>query len=57
MLSEEEVKLWQEDSLDYFLTMKEESNKFKGNYLRDKTERLIGALELRYTEFFQAFSA
>lgn len=37
--------------------MKEESNTKKGNYLRTKTERLIAALDMRYTRYFQAFAA
>jgi hypothetical protein len=47
--SEEEIGQWKEDSLEFYLGMKELSNVTKGNYLRDKSTSLLAAAELRFT--------
>ena len=38
ILTSEEMQLWQEDSLKFFLHMKIQSNEVKGNYLREKAK-------------------
>ena len=35
--------------------MKDASNSVKGNFLRERSLRLIAAIELRFTDHFQAF--
>ena len=55
--SEEEIQQWKDDSLDFYLGMKESSNVTKGNYLREKTTSLLAAIELRFTKIFQSFCA
>jgi hypothetical protein len=44
LLTKEELELWQEDSLKFFLHMKLMSNEVKGNYLRDKAKSLIAGI-------------
>ena len=48
---------WKDDSLKFFIDMKEESNEVKGNYLRQKALRLIAAIELRLRDLFNEFTA
>ena len=55
ILSEDEVELWKEDSLKYFIDMKEESNETKGNYLRGKANRVIAGISLRFEKKLKAF--
>jgi len=43
-----EVEKWQQDSLDFFLNQKEESNEVSGNFLRNKSKQLIAAISLRF---------
>ena len=50
--SEEEIEQWKNDSLEFYLSMKEQSNETKGNYLRDRSERFLAAVELRFTKVF-----
>ena len=38
ILTSEEMQLWQEDSLKFFLHMKIQSNEVKGHYLREKAK-------------------
>lgn len=52
MLSCEEVTLWNEDSLKFFIDMKEESNENKGAILRDRAKRLVAGVELRFCSIF-----
>lgn len=49
ILSQEEVDQWKDDSLKFFLDMKEESNENKGALLRGRAKRFIAALELRFS--------
>lgn len=49
VLTTEELQLWQEDSLKFFLHMKNLSNEVKGNYLRDKSKSLIAGIQLRFS--------
>lgn len=53
--SEEEIESWKKDSLEFYLSMREQSNEAKGNYLREKAEKFLAAVELRFTAVFQAF--
>ena len=57
LLSEEEVEVWKEDSLKYFIDMKEESNETKGALLRDRAKRLIAGIDLRFSNHFKQFAA
>ena len=49
ILSAEELSLWQEDSLKFFLHMKYQSNEVKGNFLREKARSLIAGVQLRFS--------
>lgn len=57
ILTKEEVALWQEDSLKFFLYMKYQSNEVKGNLLRDKARGLIAGIQLRFSQVFEDFCA
>lgn len=57
ILSAEEVDSWRDDSLKFFLDMKEESNENKGALLRGRAKRLIAGVELRFSEVFNSFAA
>ena len=37
----EEIEAWREDSLKFYLDAKNESNESKGNFLREKAQRLL----------------
>lgn len=50
MLTTDEITAWQTDSLAYFLDVKSESNVTKGNFLREKANRLVAAIQLRYED-------
>ncbi len=56
-LTREELQLWQEDSLKFFLHMKYQSNEVKGNYLREKARSLIAGIQLRFGPHFDSFCA
>ena len=51
----EEINLWTEDSLKFYLDAKNESNECKGNFLREKAQRLLAATQLRLDAHFNAF--
>ena len=55
VLTTEEIQLWQEDSLKFFLHMKNLSNEVKGNYLRDKAKSLIAGIQLRFSQHLETF--
>lgn len=55
MLTSDEIKAWQEDSLAYFLDVKSESNVTKGNFLREKANRLVAGIQLRFESLFNDF--
>lgn len=55
VLTSEEIELWKEDSLKYFLHMKYLSNEVKGNFLREKAKGLIAAIRLRFEPMFDEF--
>lgn len=55
VLTSEEIDLWKEDSLKYFLHMKYLSNEVKGNFLREKAKGLIAAIRLRFEPMFDEF--
>lgn len=57
VLTNEELQMWQEDSLKFFLHMKLESNEVKGNLLREKAKALIAGIQLRFSKHFDAFCA
>lgn len=39
--TKEEIDNWQEDALMFFLHQRNESNEVKGNFLREKAQRLL----------------
>lgn len=43
-LTNEELELWKEDSLKFFLHMKYMSNEVKGNLLREKSRNLLAGI-------------
>ena len=53
--TEEEIESWKENSLKFYLDAKNKSNEKKGNYLREKSLRLIAAIQLRLDPKFEAF--
>jgi hypothetical protein len=55
MLTNDEVSAWQTDSLAYFMDVKSESNVTKGNFLREKTNRLVAGIQLRFEPLFNEF--
>ena len=55
MLTSDEISAWQEDSLAYFMDVKSESNVTKGNFLREKANRLVAGIQLRYEPLFNEF--
>ena len=55
LLTNEELEMWQEDSLKFFLHMKLQSNEVKGNYLREKAKGLIAGIQLRFSGHFESF--
>jgi hypothetical protein len=57
LLTNEELALWQEDSLKFFLHMKLQSNEVKGNFLREKAKGLIAGIQLRFSSHFESFCA
>ena len=54
-LTSDEIAQWKEDSLEHFISQKEQSNTIKGNYLRNRAMRLIAAIDLRFSAYFQTF--
>jgi hypothetical protein len=57
VLTNEEIEMWREDSLKFFLHMKLDSNEIKGNFLRDKAKALIAGIQLRFGPHFDSFCA
>jgi hypothetical protein len=57
ILTKEELDLWQEDSLKFFLHMKYKVNEVKGNYLREKSCSLIAGIQLRFAPHFDTMVA
>ena len=55
LLTQDEVAEWQNDSLAFFISMKSEDNFTKGNFLREKANRLVAAIQLRFEPFFNEF--
>jgi hypothetical protein len=55
IFTKEELDLWQEDSLKFFLNMKYQSNEIKGNYLRERAKNLIASIRLRFDPYFEEF--
>lgn len=51
----EEINIWKEDSLKFYLDAKNESNETKGNYLREKAQRLLANTQLRLDSHFDLF--
>ena len=57
ILTNDEIEEWQNDSLAFFISMKSEDNFTKGNYLREKANRLVAAVQLRFEPLFNEFCA
>lgn len=55
LLTPDEVADWQIDSLAFFISMKSEDNFTKGNFLREKVNRLVAAIQLRFEALFNEF--
>jgi len=55
ILTEQEIEKWNEDSLEFYINQKEQSNDIRGNYLRDKAKQLIASLSLRFGPTFEKF--
>lgn len=55
IFTSEEIEVWRDDSLRFFMIMKNMSNEIKGNYLRDKSKALIAAIRLRFDNLFNSF--
>ena len=55
MLTNDEIKAWETDSLAYFMDVKSESNVTKGNFLREKANRLVAGIQLRFEALFNEF--
>ena len=55
LLTKEELEMWQEDSLKFFLHMKLQSNEVKGNFLREKAKALMAGIQLRFSQHFETF--
>jgi hypothetical protein len=55
LLTNDEVAAWQADPLAYFMDVKSESNVTKGNYLREKANRLVAGIQLRFEPLFNEF--
>jgi hypothetical protein len=53
--TKEEFNVWSEDSLRFFIIMKNQSNEIKGNFLREKGKGLIGGIKMRFESFFDEF--
>jgi len=53
----EEVESWQTDPLKFYLDAKNESNECKGNFLREKAQRLLAGTQLHLDDHFTAFCA
>ena len=51
----EEIEQWKEDSLKFYLHARNESNEIKGNFLREKAQRLLAGTQLRLDAHFEAF--
>lgn len=56
LFTREEVELWRENSLKFYLILKNESNEVKGNYLREKSKSLIASIRLRFEDNFTEFT-
>ncbi|CDW75637.1 UNKNOWN [Stylonychia lemnae] len=54
-LTNEELDLWKDDSLKFFLHMKYLSNEVKGNLLREKAKNLLAGIQLRFGEQLDLF--
>ena len=54
-LTNEEVELWRDDPLKFYMDAKQESNECKGNFLREKVLRLIACFRLNFGEHFDSF--
>lgn len=55
LLTQDEVAEWDADSLAFFISMKSEDNFNKGNFLREKANRLVAAIQLRFEPLFNQF--
>ena len=44
ILTKEEIELWRDESLKFFLYMKYQSNEVKGNLLRERSKNLIAGI-------------
>ena len=51
----EEIEAWMEDPLKFFLDAKNESNECKGNFLREKAQRLLAGTQLHLDAHFTEF--
>ena len=51
----EEVESWVEDPLKFYLDAKNESNECKGNFLREKAQRLLAGTQLHLDAHFTEF--
>lgn len=47
-ITNEEVELWKEAPLKYYLNLKELGNEAKGNELREKAREFMAAMTFRY---------
>lgn len=56
-LTNEEIEMWKEDSLKFFMHMRYQSNEVKGNMLRDKAKSLMAGIQLRFPKAFDGFCA
>ena len=52
-LTDNEIKAWEDDSLDFFINQKEESNVRRGNSLREKAKTFIAAVTIRYEAYYE----
>lgn len=57
ILSTEEIQLWKEDSLKFFIHMKFQSNEVKGNFLREKARTLLSGLQFRFGTHYEIFTS
>ena len=53
--TKEEIESWQEDPLKFYLDAKNESNESKGNFLREKAQRLLAGTQLHLDQHFATF--
>mmetsp|Transcript_39837 Transcript_39837/g.29392 ORF Transcript_39837/g.29392 Transcript_39837/m.29392 type:complete len:89 (-) Transcript_39837:454-720(-) len=55
ILTNEELLIFNDDPLRFYLIMKGKSNEVKGNYLRDHSKGFIGGIRLRFDQHYSSF--